>query len=177
MEVISNGELGLAPLSPDITGKVVVVNHTTLDRTNQSPRFQLVKVTGGFGTQDGGPNNLVFGIFIADGRDARVTRSDLIGEATRSLIDRALSDNRATARFDLSERIYMLVAKDQSRARGDTPHAAMERLRRITQSPVMMAYRMHPASKILSTGFIEFPDGAPPELVQLKKGEEWIANN
>lgn len=176
MEMITSDTQGLTPLSNNIQGKVVVINHTLLDRNHHQPRFQLIKVTGGFGTQSGALGRSVFGIHIADGRDAQVTRHDLVGEATRHLIDRAMADNRPVNEFDLHERVYMLVTKDGHRTRGDTVESAMQRLRRITQSPVLMAYRMHPASKISPLGYITYPDGAPPELVQIKKvQEEWTA--
>lgn len=178
MELITRETQGLTPLSPNIQGKVVVVNYQRLDRNHHQPRFQLLKVTGGFGTQSGALGQSVFGVHIADGRDGQFARNDIIGEATRHLIDRAMSDNRPVAEFDPSERVYMLVTKDGVRTRGDTVEAAMQRLRRITQSPVLMAYRMHPASKISPLGYISYPDGAPPELVEIKKVQEvWTAIN
>ena len=87
-----------------------------------------------------------------------------------------MADTTPVADTPLTERVILLIAKDGSRARGSTPNPAMERLRRITQSPVLMSYRCHPQTKIVSTGYLTYPEGAPPELVMLRKqGEEWIA--
>jgi hypothetical protein len=176
MQLITERSQGLRPLSENISNQVVVVNHTSLDRSNQSPRFQLLKVTGGLGASSGRLGQSIFGIHIADGRDGTYKRSDLIGEAQKSLIDYAMQDDAPVQTVPLNARIFMLVAKDGNRTRGDTVTHAMQRLRRVTQSPVLMAYRCHPNTKVLSTGYLTYPEGAPPELVMLKKqGEEWTA--
>lgn len=177
MQLITEGSQGLRPLSEKLTNQVVVINHTSLDRSNQTPRFQLFKVTGGLGASSGRLGQSIFGIHIADGRDGTYKRNDLIGEAQKSLIDRAMQDDDAPVRTHaIGDRVFMLVAKDGNRTRGDTPTHAMERLRRVTQSPVLMAYRCHPNTVVLPTGYLTYPEGAPPELVMLKKqGEEWMA--
>jgi hypothetical protein len=70
---------------------------------------------------------------------------------------------------------YLLVCKDGSRARGPTLETTTQRIKRITNSPVMMSFLVHPDTKINSFGYIEYPDGYPPEEITYKKGKEWTA--
>jgi len=70
---------------------------------------------------------------------------------------------------------YLLVCKDGSRARGPSVEVARQRVQRITHSPVMMSFRVHPDTTITSNGYIQYPDGYPPEEVNIKKGKEWTA--
>lgn len=72
---------------------------------------------------------------------------------------------------------FLLVCKDGSRARGPSLEIARQRIQRITHSPVMMSLRIHPDSIVTGNGYIKYPDGYPPEEIDIKKGKEWTAAN
>lgn len=69
---------------------------------------------------------------------------------------------------------YLLVCKDGSRGRGPSLEIAHERVRRVTHSTVMMSLRIHPDTIVTGNGYIKYPDGYPPEEIDIKKGKEWI---
>lgn len=70
---------------------------------------------------------------------------------------------------------YLLVCKDGSRSRGANLEEATQRIKRMTSSPVMMSFLVHPETTINSFGYIVYPDGYPPEEITYKKGKEWTA--
>ena len=177
MKLITRGDEGLAPLSGDITGKVVVIAHTRLNKRYQSPRFQLFKATGGFGCKEGGLGSAVFGQYLADGEDDRRERQELIGIASDELVGRALEDTTPVVELDLTARVYLLIAKDGTYEVGDTVEQTRQRLLRLTDANVTEAWSVHPESKISDIGFITYPQGAPPVAVRIKKGKEWTVAN
>jgi len=168
-KLITTGQEGLMPLSPDINGKVVVLRHTWLNMRMQLPRLQLVKATGGFGCKaDSGGK--VFGRFIASGEDTTFRRTDLIGEASNELIEQAMADTTPITPINASLREYLAIAKDGEQARGDTIEQAKERLHRITRSAVIAVYQIHPESFVTDLGFITYPEGIKPVEIQVRKG-------
>ena len=177
MKLITQGDEGLAPLSGDITGQVVVISHTRLNKRYQSPRFQLFKATGGFGCKENSLGSAVFGHYLADGDDDRRERRELIGIASDELIGRALEDTTPVLDLDVTARVYLLIAKDGTYEIGDTVEQARQRLLRLTDATVTEAWHVHPESKISDIGFITYPPGAPPLAVRIKKGKEWTAAN
>jgi len=177
MDLIGSNSEGLAPLSGDLKDKVLVIDHTRLGARYQTPRFQLFKARGGFGCADNSLGRAIFGTYLATGEDGRLNRNDFVGIASRALIDAAMADLTPVPDLDLSEREFMLVAKDGCRGRGPTVEVARQRLERQTASPVFAAYRLHPESTVSSTGYISYPDGAPPQEVRIKKGKEWTATD
>lgn len=175
MNLITSRDDGVRPLDGDLTDKVLVINHLRLGRPYQLPRFQLFKATGGFGCKPNTLGQAVFGYHLADMESARWNRSDFIGVPSDELITAAMADARPVAAIDLSARVYMVIAKDGSRAVGETPTEAMTRLRRITASALLNAYHAHPESSITDLGHITYPSGASPVEVKLKKrGKVWI---
>lgn len=70
---------------------------------------------------------------------------------------------------------YLLVCKDGSRGRGPSVEIARQRVQRVTHSPVMMSFRIHPGTTISGNGFLQYPDGYPPEPIDIRKGKEWTA--
>lgn len=72
---------------------------------------------------------------------------------------------------------YLLVCKDGSRAMAPTVELARQRVQRMTKSPIMMSYRVHPDTSITTNGYIKYPDGYPPEDINIRKGKEWTAAN
>lgn len=173
MDLITAGSEGLLPLDGDLTGRVIVLKHSALNRRYQSPRFQLFKATGGFGCQADGLGRAVFVHSLADFEDGRYNRSDFIGIATEDLISRALADTTQVADLDLTERIYLVIAKDGTHELGDTIDQARKRLKMITGSPVKDAYHIHPESIITDFGIVNYPAGAIPTVVKIKKGTIW----
>lgn len=73
------------------------------------------------------------------------------------------------------EHHYLLVCKDGSRAFAPSVDLAKQRIQRMTKSPVMMSYRVHPDTTITANGYIKYPDGFPPEDIDIKRGKEWSA--
>lgn len=72
---------------------------------------------------------------------------------------------------------YLLVCKDGARAMAPTVELARQRVQRMTNSPVMMSYRIHPDTTITTNGYIKYPDGYPPEDINIRKGKEWTVAN
>lgn len=72
---------------------------------------------------------------------------------------------------------YLLVCKDGCRAIAQTVELARRRVERMTSSPVMMSFLVHPETTITSNGYIKYPDGYPPTEFTIKKGKEWTAKN
>ncbi len=72
---------------------------------------------------------------------------------------------------------YLLVCKDGSRARGPSLDVATQRIKRITHSPVMLSYLIHPDTTVSGNGYIVYPDGYPPEELNTRKGKEWTATS
>lgn len=70
---------------------------------------------------------------------------------------------------------YLLVCKDGSRAMAPSVELARQRVQRMTKSPVMMSFRVHPDTTITTNGYIKYPDGFPPEDINIRKGKEWTA--
>ena len=175
MDLITLKSEGLRPLTGDLTNQVLVINHTRLISRYQLPRFQLFKATGGFGCQEHSLGRAVFGYCVASNEDARWNRSDFIGIASDQLIHRAMEDATPVDELDINARIYLVFSKDGTFEKGDTVHSAMTRLRRITESPVLVAYHAHPESQITDDGFLIYPQGTTLTEVKVKKkGELWI---
>lgn len=178
MNLIVNGDEGLAPLVGNLEGKLLVIAHQRLNRRYQCPRFQIFKAIGGFGCQEGSLGSAVFGIHVADNEDNRWERHDFIGIASDELAQRAMLDNTPVININLEERIYFLVAKDGSMETGETVDQAMRRLKRITNSAVAQAFHAHPESTVTPFGLMSYPQGAPPVTVKIKKrGGFWIDAN
>ena len=173
MDLITAGSEGLLPLDGDLTGRVIVLKHTALNRRYQSPRFQLFKATGGFGCQAGGLGRAVFVRSLADSEDGRYNRRDFVGIASDALVNQAMADTTPIIDIDLTERIYLVVAKDGTHELGETIDQARKRLKMITGSPVKDVYHIHPESTITDFGLIHFPKGASPTVVKIKKGTIW----
>lgn len=72
---------------------------------------------------------------------------------------------------------YLLVCKDGSRAIAQSVELARQRVQRMTNSPVMLAFRCHPSTTVTTNGYIKYPDGYPPIDIDIKKGKEWTAKN
>lgn len=169
MNLITSGHKGLRPLVGNLTGLILVLDHTRLNRRYQLPRFQIVKAIGGFGCKEGAMGTAVFGMCLADNEEARWRRHDFIGIASDNLVQEAIADTTPVTDINLNDRHYLLLAKDLTVASGDTPHQAMTRLRRRTKAAVLFAYHCHPESAFNDAGFLTYPKGATPVEVQLKK--------
>lgn len=66
--------------SENITGKVVVIDLKVNRYEYRYSAYQLVLAEGGFGAAGGQRGQTVFGIGLADGKRARWSRSDILGE-------------------------------------------------------------------------------------------------
>lgn len=174
MKLIDHNTEGLLPLQGDLTDQIIVMRWELLNRRYQIPRFQLVKARGGFGCKEGSSGK-IFGLCIADSVSTSARRADFIGIATAELVTQAMADASSVANLDLSLREYLLVARDGSYERGDTIEQARQRLKLITNAAVIHAYQVHPESSMNELGFINYPDGAPPAEVKIKKGKTWTA--
>lgn len=175
MELITSRTEGLAPLAGDLTGQVLVIRHTVLNRRYQMPRFQLFKATGGFGCKESSLGRAVFGMYLADSTDDRRNRGDFIGIATSELIHQAMQDTTPVPSINPHERVYFLFTKDGHCQTGDTVNQAMQRLRLITRSPVTVAYRAHPESSVNDLGYLSYPEGTTAAEVKIKRrGGTWI---
>lgn len=176
MNLIDRNSQGLRPLQGDLTDQVLVIDWTKLPRRYQLPRFQLIKAKGGFGCKEDSPGK-VFGVCIADSANTVSRRADFIGIATTELITQALADTTPVSETDLSLREYLLIARDGSTERGATIEEARQRLKLITSSSVISAYQVHPESWVNEFGFIQYPEGAAPTEVKIKKGNTWTAQH
>lgn len=175
MNLIVKDDEGVTPLVNNILGKMLVVDHTKLNRRYQMPRFQIFKALGGFGCQANSLGTKVFGEYIADSQSAQLYRYDFIGMASDELIKRAMADTTPVKALDPKERCFFVLAKDGSFETGDTAHQAMQRLHRITNSKLMTAFYAHPEAYINPYGFITYPEGTVATEVKIKKrGGIWI---
>lgn len=178
MNLISPGTPGLSPVVGNLTHKVVVLDHRQLNRRYHLPRYQLMRVVGGFGCNEGDPTKRVFGVCIADGESVSTRRKDLIGIASEGLISQAMADTNPVKQIDLSLREYLVIASDGSHERGDTPNDAVRRLKQITNARISCAYYLHPESSLSDWGYLDWPEGAPPQQVKLKRSKkEWTASH
>jgi hypothetical protein len=173
-ELITATTKGLRPLSHDITGKVVVIKYSILNKRYQSPRFQIIKATGGFGCKEGSTGK-VFGRMVADGSDITLRRDELLGEASDELVMEAMADDTPVKPIEVSKREFLIVAKDGNQTRGTTQQEAYDRLRRITRSAVLACYHIHPESTINELGYMSYPEGIPPVEMSVRKGKDWTA--
>jgi hypothetical protein len=175
MNLITSTDDGMSRVAGDLTNQVLVISHIKLNRRYQIPRFQLFKATGGFGCKEGSLGSAVFGYHLADSEQARWDRSDFIGIADKDLVTRAMADTTPVQAININDRVFMVIAKDGSQAKGETPTEAMTRLRRITRSALLAAYSAHPESTINELGYMSYPSGAAPTEVKIKKqGVNWI---
>lgn len=177
MNLITREDRGVSPLVGDLTGKVLVIAHTRLNRRYQSPRFQLFKAYGGFGCKEGTLGSAVFGKYLADEEDDRRDRHEFIGIADDELIKLALADTTPVIELDPKLRQIMLVCKDGHYQFGDTAEQARQRLNHITKAEVIAAFEAHPETTISDMGFMTYPKGCQPVEVKLKKGKEWTVTN
>jgi hypothetical protein len=167
--LIARGEKGLRPLSSDLYNKIVVLDHIKLNSRHQVPRFQLLKAIGGFGCKQNSTGK-IFCRCLADGSDAAVYRSDLIGEAEDILVHIAMSDLTPVAPINKTLREFLIIASNGYQARGETLDKAKERLRRITKSKIIAAYEVHPESYVTDMGFLSYPEGIMPIEIKVRKG-------
>jgi len=178
MNLISPGTPGLSPLVGDLTHKVAVLSHTKLNRRYAIPRYQLVRVIGGFGCVSEDSHKRVFGNCIADGEPVSVRRNELIGIASQDLIHLAMADTTPVQQIDLSLREYLIIASDGSSERGSTPDEAVRRLKMITDARIVCAYYVHPETRLMDIGILSPPEGAPVEQVKFRKGKKgWTASH
>lgn len=64
----------------DFTGRVMVIDPTTLKESHKTPDEQLFYAEGGFGCNPNSRGRKVFGQFLSDGEQAQFYREDFIGE-------------------------------------------------------------------------------------------------
>jgi hypothetical protein len=165
MKLITSSSKGVLPLVGNITGKVCVLNYHRLTRRYQLPRFQLFMAKGGFGCQENSLGSAVFGQYVADQKEDRRERIEFIGIASDELITRAMADDAPVMPIDLSQRRYLIVAKDGNHEFGESLKQAGERLRLITKAKAVASYLVHPETQINSMGYFSYPEGAPPEQI------------
>jgi hypothetical protein len=178
MKLISPGTPGLSPVVGNITHKVCVLNSKLLNRRYALPRYQLIRVIGGFGCNQDLGNKKVFGVCIADAESVSIRRSDLIGIASEDLITQSMADTTPIKQIDLSLREYLVIATDGSHERGDTANDAVRRLKQITNARISCAYHLHPETVLNEIGYLSWPEGAPPEQVKLaRRKKEWTASH
>ncbi len=102
---------GLIPLDiqVDFTGKTLVLNKSKLGSRFQLSKFQIVKIDGGFGCKPDSLGGKVFGTHLGDNESTAYRRGDFIGEASPTLIEKALGDPHGELPVDPSARHFMAI--------------------------------------------------------------------
>ncbi len=146
------------PFPSDMTDKVCVIRADALGARWQKPKFQLVRVTGGFGCKLENTGSKVFGTTIADGENWSGRRSDFIGEASPELISECLADLEGELPLDPTQMMYLAIG-DGAWGKGDTLEAAKKVCKRAGGKP-RIAYHCHVETWVGDFA-IHWPDGAP----------------
>lgn len=150
----------LLPLPDDFTGKVMVLRPDALGERWQRAKFQLLRVTGGFGAQAGKIGTKVYGTHLADGEDTECRRSDFIGEATPYLIELAARDKAPEAPLDLTRMGYFALGTSGTWGRAATPQGAKDQVRKAGGKP-RVVYHCHIETRLTDLYYMQWPKGAP----------------
>lgn len=81
---------GVGELEDDLTGDVLILKDTELSVDYQQPKFQLWRAERGFGCLQNTTGRAVFATALVDGEEARWSRQDFIGIASKALVDRVM---------------------------------------------------------------------------------------
>ena len=93
----------------DMTGLVVAISANCLGARWQLPKFQLVRIVGGFGASAENIGRKIFGEHLADNDDFSGSRSNVIGVPTQAQIDEAMADPNGEAPFDPTNMTYLVL--------------------------------------------------------------------
>ena len=161
MKMLTKDQLN--PVPDDMTGHVMVLRATALGKRWQLPKFQLVKVSGGFGAHAESLGTKVFGRCLGDNEEATWHRCDFIGEAKQEQIDAALADERGASLVDLKAMHYLCMGSDMTYGTGATVDESQENCRRAGGKPIIV-YRCHEETQFDGLT-LTWPNGAEPATV------------
>jgi hypothetical protein len=154
----------LAPLPDDMTGHICVIAASCLGSRWQLPKFQLIRVTGGFGAVRGNLGSKVYGEHLADGEWRQLRSNDFIGVASQEQIDEAMADERGELPIDPANLGYLVIGKGLAFGKSKDL-AEAKKLCRQNGKP-MLAYHCHMETQLTDMGSLQWPHGAPePKLV------------
>lgn len=166
MELIDVFTKGVKPIFGDITDKVCVIRPTGLNKRYQLPRFQLFKVTGGFGCKPENTGSKVFGFYVADNEEDTRRRYDFIGVASDGLIKQALDDTTPVKQINPNDVAYLIISNNQHWAIGESISDAKSKLSSIGGRGISQCFLCHPETFVDEMGYIKQPNGT--QLTEIK---------